>query len=88
MESSPSEDSTEDVGDGDDAVTELHATDEEFQMVGDHRVPSYFLDKMGLRCHSARGPTPQLHQAHVRHPLSYHTPRRRDCSLDAGQFPQ
>src|SRR5216684_4750847 len=40
MESSPSEDSTEDVCDGDDAVTELHATDEEFQMVGDHRVPS------------------------------------------------
>src|SRR5713101_2426753 len=37
----------------------------------------YFLDKMGLRCHSARGPTPHLHHVHIRHPLSYHTPRRR-----------
>src|SRR6266852_981122 len=46
----------------------------------------YFLDKMGLRCHSARGPTPHLHHVHIRHPLSYHTPRRRDSPYTQTNF--
>src|SRR5574337_1575425 len=44
----------------------------------------YLLDKRGLRCHSARGPTPHLHHARIRHPLSYHTLRRRGLPSDSG----
>jgi hypothetical protein len=40
MQPSAGEDSTEGISDGDNAVAELHATDEEFQTVGNHRVPS------------------------------------------------
>src|SRR5574337_1160046 len=48
----------------------------------------YLLDKRGLRCHSARGPTPHLH--HCVFAIRYHTtrPGGGDCPPIQGQLPR